>query len=180
VYWSAVWVGALSALATLLVLGLSAGSLGAFSLAPGYRIVRWSDFAFIALVLSVIGAFFAFVVGGWVAAKVAGITHSEPAALHGAIVWLVTLPILLVLLSLGLGVFLGPWFGWLAGSPPWMGVPQTPPDADAILAARNAALGGLLALVIGLAGSVLGGWLASGEPMTWRYVRPRTERAGAR
>jgi hypothetical protein len=39
---------------------------------------------------------------------------------------------------------------------------------------RNAALGGVTALLLGLAGAVVGGWLASGEPMSIRYRRARS------
>jgi uncharacterized membrane protein YeaQ/YmgE (transglycosylase-associated protein family) len=169
----------LSALASGLILGLTGGALGAYGLLSGFRLLRWHDFTLMALVFSVSGAFFSFVIGGWVAAKVAGIGHSEPAALHGAIVWLIVVPIMLVLAALGAGVFFGPGFAWLAGSPAWIATPPPSPDANAILAARNAAMGALLALVVGLAGSVLGGWLASGEPMTWRFDRTRAARQSA-
>jgi len=39
--------------------------------------------------------------------------------------------------------------------------------------ARNGALGALTALLLGLVGSVVGGWMASGEPMTFTYHRTR-------
>jgi hypothetical protein len=39
---------------------------------------------------------------------------------------------------------------------------------------RNTALANLTALLLGLVGGVLGGWMASGEPMTWTYYRRRT------
>jgi len=38
---------------------------------------------------------------------------------------------------------------------------------------RNSALGALTALLLGLVGSVIGGWMASGEPMTFTYYRTR-------
>jgi hypothetical protein len=40
-------------------------------------------------------------------------------------------------------------------------------------ATRNAALGAVTALLLGLVGSVIGGWIASGEPMTLTYYRTR-------
>src|SRR6266851_1529466 len=42
------------------------------------------------------------------------------------------------------------------------------PLAAAIMA-RNGALAALTALLLGLVGSVVGGWMASGEPMTFTY-----------
>ena len=49
-------------------------------------------------------------------------------------------------------------------------------DPTAVMAARNSALGAVTALLIGLMGSLLGGWLASGEPMSLTYRRPQQER----
>src|SRR5262249_39387791 len=40
-------------------------------------------------------------------------------------------------------------------------------------ATRNSALGAVTALLLGLVGSVIGGWIASGEPMTFTYYRTR-------
>jgi hypothetical protein len=44
---------------------------------------------------------------------------------------------------------------------------------DTPRATRNAALGAVTALLLGLIGSVLGGWLACGEPMSLTYYRHR-------
>jgi uncharacterized membrane protein YeaQ/YmgE (transglycosylase-associated protein family) len=44
---------------------------------------------------------------------------------------------------------------------------------DTPKAARNSALVALTALLLGLVGSVIGGWLASGEPMTFSHYRTR-------
>lgn len=38
---------------------------------------------------------------------------------------------------------------------------------------RNMALGAVAALLIGLMGAVIGGWMASGEPMSFTYYRRR-------
>ena len=43
------------------------------------------------------------------------------------------------------------------------------------MASRNSALGALTALLIGLIGSVIGGWMASGEPMSLTYSRMTEE-----
>jgi len=166
VYWSDIWVGALAALATTLVFGLIGIAVGAHQVGPARNIARWSDFGFGALVFSVFGAFIAFVVGGWVTGRIAGLRRSEPAMLHGAITWAVTVPILLVLAALGAGNYFGSWYGGLMGSPVWA-VPATAVvDPVAAAATRNGALGALTALLLGLIGSIIGGWMASGEPMT--------------
>jgi uncharacterized membrane protein YeaQ/YmgE (transglycosylase-associated protein family) len=44
-------------------------------------------------------------------------------------------------------------------------------------ATRNSALGAVTAVLLGLVGAVLGGWLASGEPMNFTHWRTRDGRA---
>jgi uncharacterized membrane protein YeaQ/YmgE (transglycosylase-associated protein family) len=170
VNWSAVWVGALAALTVGLIFGLMGVALGAYQDA---RIVSWHKFQVWALVLSVCGAFFSSVVGGWTAGKILGDRLAERTMLHAAIAWLLTVPMLLVFASLGAAGYFGVWYHGLAGTPVWV----TPtvivdPQAAAVMA-RNGALGALTALLLGLVGSVVGGWMASGEPMTFTYHRTR-------
>ena len=163
--WSATWVGALSALAIALIFSLIGAAVGAHQLGPGGRIVKWSDVGMGALVFAVIGSFFSFVVGGWVAGKINGYRHAETDMLHGAIVWLLTVPMFVVLAALGAGTLFGAWFGGLAGIPVWATPSAVAADPNAAAAARNAALLAVTSLLIGLVGAVLGGWMASGEPM---------------
>lgn len=203
--WSAVWAGALAALAVGLIFGLIGIAVGANLLGPEHRIVDLKKLTIASVALSVFGAFLSFAVGGWIAGKIAGILHSEPAMLHGAIVWLVGMPLLLTLAALGVGSFFGNWYSGLAGTPAW-GVqaaapydrPQSPAaDAtaqeraqyataetqynqnlkqwreDTPKVTRNSALCALTAVLLGLVGAVVGGWAASGEPMTFTYYRKR-------
>jgi hypothetical protein len=142
--------------------------MGAHQLGPGGRILKWSDVGLGALVFAVAGGFFSFVVGGWVAGKINGFRHAETDMLQGALVWLLAVPLLVALAAVGAGNLFGPWFGGLAGTPPWVGQNAVAADPTAAAAARNAALLAVTALLVGLVGSVLGGWLASGEPMTLR------------
>ena len=170
VSWSGIWVGALSAFALLLVFGLTGIAVGAHQL--GQRIASWHEFRLITLAFSVFGSFLSFVLGGWVVARVAGTRRAETAMLHGAIVWLVTIPGLLCFAALGAGGFLGTWYGGLAASPAW--VPQATPLVEnpvAAIAVRNAALGALTAVLLGLIGGVIGGWMGSGERMTLNYMK---------
>jgi hypothetical protein len=166
VAWSAVWVGALTALAVGLIIGLLGLALGANEAA---RYVDWKKLRLISAIFSVGGAFFAFVAGGWAAARIAGIRRSEPAILHGAIVWLVTLPLLLALAAVGASGW-GGWYGGLSGMS-WTAAAATDPEFAA--ATRNNALATAVALLLGLVGAVLGGWMASGEPMTFTHYRKR-------
>lgn len=171
--WSAIWVGALAALAVALIISLSGAAVGAHQLGPGGRVATWKDVGFGALFFAVVGSFFAFVVGGWVAGKINGFRRAETDMLHGAIVWLVTVPLLVALAAIGAGTLFGGWYGGLAGTPIWVTPNTVAADPGAATAARNTALLAVTALLIGLVGSVLGGWLASGEPMSVYLYRTR-------
>ena len=165
--WSAVWVGALAALTVGLIIGLIGFAIGAHEAS---HFAKWSSVKLITLIFDVCGAFFMFVLGGWAAARIAGIRRSEPAILHGAIVWALGVPLLLVFATLG--ARFGGWYGGLAGIPAW--ATSVPPVDPALAAAlRNTTLAAVAALLIGLMGAVLGGWLASGEPMTFTHYRRR-------
>jgi hypothetical protein len=166
--WSAIWVGALTALAVGLLIGLVGFAVGAQEVS---QYVDWKKLRLISLVFSVTGAFFSFVVGGWVAARIAGHRRSESAILHGAIVWLLTLPMLLGLAAVGsLGHF-GGWYGGLSGIT--AGAAAITPDPNTAIAMRNNSLATAVALLIGLIGAVIGGWMASEEPMTFTHYRTR-------
>jgi uncharacterized membrane protein YeaQ/YmgE (transglycosylase-associated protein family) len=174
VNWSAIWVGALAALAVGLIIGLVGTAVGAYQ---ELHIVSWRKFHMWSLIFSVCGAFFAFAVGGWATGKILGARHAETSMLHGAIAWLVTIPMLLVLAALGSAGYFGIWYAGLGGTPVWVTPVATDPQA-ALIIARNSALGAVTALLLGLVGSVVGGWMASGEPMTITYYRTRTALAG--
>jgi hypothetical protein len=177
--WSAVWAGTLSAIALALIIGLVAIAVGAHRV--GGPFATWHQVGLMALAFSVFGSFLAFALGGWVAAKVAGACRSESAMLHGAISWLVAVPFLVVLASLGAAPYFGGWYGGLAGLPPAAGAQAfaAAQDPAMALAARNAALAAVTALLVGLMGGVVGGWMGSGEPMTFTHYRTRRERAAA-
>ncbi|HEU5321465.1 MAG TPA: hypothetical protein VFX28_11720, partial [Methylomirabilota bacterium] len=176
--WSAVWVGALAALAVGLVIGLFGFAIGAHQLAAP-RIATWKDVRLVTIAFNIAGAFFAFVVGGWVAARIAGLRRAETAILHGAVVWLVAVPLLLLLAALGATSHFGGWYGGLTGSPIWS-TAAPPVDPQAAAAVRSTAFATLVALLLGLVGAVLGGWMASGEPMSLGYYRRRMREAAER
>ena len=181
VYWGAVWAGALSALALALIFGLVGTALGAHQV--GKNAGNLHDMSFWGLVFSVAGAFFSFVLAGWVASSIAGLRRAEDAALHGALTWLVALPLFLVLAAFGAASFFGTWYGGLAGTPVWATSSAVGADPNAAAVARNSAIGAVTALLVGLVGSCIGGWWASGEPMSLTYRRAKqevTERPRAR
>jgi hypothetical protein len=203
VNWTAVWVGALASISMVILFGLVGTALGAHLLGPEHRVVEMKSLGLWTLIFSVCGAFFSSVVGGWVAAKIAGILHSEPAIIHGAIVWLVTVPLLVAGAAVGASSLFG---GWYAGLGPNLVTSANPPffhpdpltanaTAEDIAgfktqqaeynrnvkqwhdetpqAVRNSALGATVALLLGLLGCVIGAWMASGEPMNFTHYRTR-------
>jgi len=206
VNWSAVNAGALASVAAIVVFGLIGVALGAHLTGPEDRVVDLRKVTLITLAFSVSSAFFACVIGGWVTGNIAGILRSDTAILHGAISWLVSVPLLILLATLGAGTYMGGWHGSLSGHPSWAAQAEPPFEQPAALGAgatdtersqfatdqadyrakmrqwkedtpratRNAALGGMVALLMGLVGSVIGGWMASGEPMTFTYYRTRS------
>lgn len=168
VVWTAIWIGTLAAIAVGLVIGLVGFAVGAHEAA---RVIDWRKVHLLGLVFNVAGAFFAFVVGGWVAGHLAGFRRAEPAMLHGAMVWLLAIPLLLIVAAHGGGMHFGTWYGGLAT--PLTVAAAAAQDPQLALAARNSALAAVAALLLGLLGSAIGGWMASGEPMTFAYYRGR-------
>jgi hypothetical protein len=177
VAWSGVWVGALSALALGLIIGLIGYAVGAHEIASP-RAADTHKLRIIATAFNIAGAFFAFVLGGWVAARIAGIERAEPAMLHGAISWLGGVGMLVALAGMGATTYFGSWYGGLAApAATRMAVPPMDPELARVM--RNAAFGTVIGLLIGLVGGVIGGWMASGESMSIAYYRRRwTERRG--
>jgi uncharacterized membrane protein YeaQ/YmgE (transglycosylase-associated protein family) len=166
VNWSAIWPGALAALVASMIFGLLGTAIGATSLE---KFSSWHTISRIDVIVVICGAFFAFVIGGWVAGKITGAKHSETTILHGAIAWLVATPLLVAMLAAGAGNAFGGWYGGLVASPLGAAVAQAPtPDV-----VRGTALSALTALLVGLIGSVIGGWMASGEPMTFTHHAKR-------
>jgi hypothetical protein len=162
VNWSAVWVGALAALAAALIFGLLGTAAGATS------VEKFSSFTTISRIdvaIVICAAFFAFVIGGWSAGKITGARHSERTILHAAIAWLVSTPLLVSMLAIGAGNAFGGWYGGIVAplGAPVAATPATPNDV------RNTALAAITALLVGLIGSVIGGWMASGESMTFTH-----------
>src|ERR1700679_587360 len=93
VNWSAVWVGALASLTSALLFGLIGTAIGATSV---QKFSSFTTISRIEVAMVICSAFFSFVIGGWVAAKIRGARHSEPAILHGVIAWLVATPLLVL------------------------------------------------------------------------------------
>ena len=158
VYWGPVILGAMSAVVATVLFGLIGTAIGAHKIGTEGRISSWSGIGFAGLVF-----------GAWAAVRVAGIRRSEPAMLHGAIIWVAAVFVMFVVAGMSGAIWSG-WFASLAPTP----IPALPGqavDPNVAIAARNGALAAAAALLIGLMGSVIGAWVACGEPMTVRSYR---------
>ena len=167
--WSAVWVGSLATLSAALIFGLIGTALGAASFKT---FSSWHSVARLDVALAVFAAFFAFAIGGWCAGKISGLRHAEPSILHAAISWAVALPLLLVLLAVGGAAAFGGWYQGLM-TPIMAAPPAVAPPPEVI---RGTALAAVTSILLGLVGAVIGGWIASGEPMHFTHFRTRTTR----
>ena len=164
VYWNAVWVGALAAVVAVVLFGVIGTAIGAYSAGAEARITSLRGIGFVGLAYAVFASFLAFVIGGWITARVAGLSRAEPAMLHGAVTFLAATVTLLALASFG-GAVLSGWYVALAPSPVVPAQTGQPVDPSAAKAAAAGATAAAAAILLGLVGSVVGGWAASGERM---------------
>ena len=174
VYWSPVIVGALASVVAVVLFGVIGTAVGSWKAGSEGRVTDFSGVGRVAVAYAVFASFFAFVIGGWVTARIAGIRRAEPAILHAAIAFLVATVVLLAMASFGGAVFNG-WYAGLAPSPavPTQAGPVDPSVAKAAAAGATAAA---VAILLGLLGSVIGGWMGSGERMDFSFYN--RERAG--
>jgi len=213
VNWSGVFVGALSALAVGMIIGIVAIAVGAHVFDANDRVVDLKKLGWTAAAIGICGTFFSFVIGGWIAGKIAGTLRSEHAMLHGAIVFLVAVPLMAVADVVGAGGLAGSWLGSLAGSaglnaassaaapfekPEDPGANASEEDRQQYTkkledyradvqkwkeetpkAVRNSALFSVTGMLLALVGAVIGGWMASGEPMTFTHHVHRKHMARA-
>ena len=174
--WSAVWTGALAMLVAAAAFSLIAVAVGAQkAVNPG--VLKWADVGIATIAFSVFGAFLASAIGAWVAGRMSGARLAEPAILHGVVAWLVLMAIVMFLAAFaGAHTFAGGYLGNL--TPPGAPAPATGTavDPNAAIAIRNAALGSVLGILIGLMGAVVGAWIASGERLDSIAHYRRTDR----
>ena len=168
VYWTPVIVGALASVVAVVLFGVIGTAVGSWKAGSEGRVTDFSGIGRVAVAYAVFASFLAFVIGGWVTARIAGIRRAEPAILHAAIAFLVATVVLLAMASFGGAVFNG-WYAGLAPSPAVPSQPGAPVDPNAAKAATAGATAAAVAILLGLIGSVVGGWLGSGERMDFSF-----------
>lgn len=174
--WSAVWAGALTMLVLAAMFSFIAVAVGAQKAVSG-GVVHWADVPIVTIAFSVFGAFLASAAGAYVAGRMSGARLAEPAILHGVVAWLVLMGIVMFFAALGgAHSFSGGYLGNLTPPGAPTPAPATAVDPNAALAIRNAALGSVIGILVGLMGAVIGGWIASGERLDSIAHYRRTDR----
>jgi hypothetical protein len=179
VRWGPVWAGLLAALAALLLLSLFGVAVGLTAAtgdpngAAGAAANNGNNYAVGAGIWAVISAVIAFFIGGFVAASTTRIRGKDTGWINGAMVWALSLPILLWLAGSGAVGFLNAIGFNLQGFANTVSNAVTNPAATdpatvqrATDAARTGAWWALVALILGLIAAGLGGLLGERSKRT--------------
>ena len=175
VYWTPIIIGALGSIVAVVLFGVIGTAVGSWKAGNEGRVTDFSGIGRGAVGYAVFASFLAFVIGGWITTRIAGIRRAEPAILHAAITFLVATVALLAMASFGGAVFNG-WYVSLAPAPIVPTPAGQPVDPNAAKAAAAGATAAAVAILLGLAGSVVGGWMGSGERMDFAFVERERRR----
>ncbi|HEX2174115.1 MAG TPA: hypothetical protein VHL09_16910 [Dehalococcoidia bacterium] len=195
--WGPIVAGLATALSTLILLGLLGAAIGFTSIDAAYdaaaRGAPPPDAARNAGFWAAISGMIAFLLGGFVAGKTAGVFDRKWGALNGAMVFLLALPLTLWLASMGVGALLGSAGNFAAGLSLDPSAAQNAAAAAAqnaspaevqraADAAKNTAWGAFGGLLLSLGLATLGGWLGTrrevevDQPQTMRSASTTTRR----
>jgi ABC-type multidrug transport system fused ATPase/permease subunit len=103
VRWSSVLAGLFTTLATLIVLAVLGIAIGLST----FDAQNLDNFGIGAGIYGAVSAIIAFLFGGFISARTAAVAGSGNGILNGAMVWLVTIPLIVNLLGSGIGTLLG-------------------------------------------------------------------------
>jgi hypothetical protein len=161
VRWGPIWAGLVTAIALFLLLSAGAVAVGA-QVVSGASDADEAGLA--GGIVSAVIALLAFLVGGYVAARTAGVIGRGYGALNGFLVWALGIVIVLALAAFGLGSLFGA-SGDLFAQYQQMGQPQPEGvDPDSVIEGiRNGSLGAFVAMLLPALAAALGGWLGSRE-----------------
>ena len=153
-HWGPIFAGLLSALTTLFLLSLLGGALGLTQFNAATAAAQGSipaDAARNSGIWAGIAGILSFLLGGYVASRLAHMLDRNWGAWHGALVFMLALPIALWLAGQGLGAVLGTVGNVASG----LAV------GESAAALRNTLWGALVGSLLGLGASALGGWLGA-------------------
>ena len=107
VSWSSILAGVTAAIAVQLLLNLFGIGVGAATINPQQGQQSGQGLAVGAAIWFVLSSIISLFVGGWIAARLAGIPNKRDGALHGFVTWAVASLVLFYLLSTAVGSLLG-------------------------------------------------------------------------
>jgi hypothetical protein len=167
--WGPILAGLFASLTTLVVLGILGLAVGLTSYDAGDSL---SNFGLGAGIWSAVSTILAFLLGGWLAARTAATTGRNNGVLNGAMVWVVAIPLVLYLLSSGLGSLLN-----TAGNVAATGAAAVAPATAAV--AEDTTAPAAQATVQDVGAAVQATVSAVGEQVTPETVENATETASS-
>ena len=160
VRWGPIWAGLLTALGTFLLLTTAAVAIGALAVDSG---ASADDSGAASGIASAIIALLAFLVGGYVAARTAGVIGRGYGALNGFLVWALGVVLILALAAFGLGSLFGA-SGDLFAQYQQMGQPQPDVDPESVVdGIRNGSISAFIGMLLPAIAATLGGLFGSRE-----------------
>ncbi len=168
VRWGPIWAGFLAALTAVLLLSLLGLAIGLTAVDAGRAAAAGeapNQAGWLSALWGALTAIVSFLLGGYVTGKTAAIFDRKWGALNGALVFLLTIPITLLLAGMGLGAILGTLGNYVSGlniDPAQLRDAAQTATNQAGQAAqntqpRNGAWAALVALLVGLWASAQGG-----------------------
>jgi len=166
VHWGAIVAGLLSALTALYLLSLLGGAIGLTSMNAATAAAQGgvpADAGRNTAIWEAIAGILSFLLGGYVVSRAAHLLDEGWGAFHGALVFMLAVPLILWLAGQGLGSVLGSIGNVAGGLHP--DVLQTTAQnnatqvGDTAAALRNGLWGSLIGSLLALAASAIGGWL---------------------
>jgi hypothetical protein len=159
VRWGAIWAGLITAVATFLLLTTAAVAIGAVAVDSGADSESASMASGIA---SAVIALLAFLAGGFVAGRTAGVVGRGYGALNGFLVWGLGVVLILAMAAMGVGSLFGA-AGDLFAQYQQMGAPQ-PEGVDqgqVVEGIRNGSVGAFVAMLLPAIAATVGGFAGS-------------------
>jgi len=176
-HWGPIFGGLLTALTTMFLLSLLGGAVGLTQFNAATAAAQGgvpADAARNSAIWAGIAGIISFLVGGYTAARLGHVLDRNWGAMHGALVFMLALPIALWLAGQGLGALMGTvgnvanglgiGVGQAAGAAQNAAAQaQANPTAvgESAAALRNSMWGALVGSLLGLGASALGGWLGA-------------------
>jgi hypothetical protein len=175
IQWGPIVAGLLVALTTMTLLSLLGAAIGLTAFSASAAAAQGApppDAGRNAALWGGVSALFSFLLGGFVASRAAGLLDRGWGSWHGALVFMLAVPVLLWLAGQGLGAVMGGLSGYAASlSPGYLADQARATAASVTPAARSGAWGAFVGALLGLGAGALGGYLGVHYSLTHRDLR---------